>query len=242
MNSTDPLIPVLRPSSDEEDTRIITRQEWPAKNNYPDLSGLGTRSQRAEERTEQAETRTEQANTRTEQANARTEQANARTEQSEARTEQANTRTEQAEMRSKQAEARIEGGMAKTAANNGKKRILAVDDRASNTRLVKLYLERTNHYVVREVNDPNAALAAAEEFQPHLILLDVMMPGLDGGDLAACFQASPTLQTVPIVFLTAAVTKGEVEAGGGQIGGNAFLAKPIVLKEMLVCLQHHLGG
>ncbi len=125
--------------------------------------------------------------------------------------------------------------------NNGKKRILAVDDRASNTRLVKLYLERTNDYFVREVNDPTTALSAAEEFQPHLILLDVMMPGLDGGDLAACFEASPKLKAVPIVFLTAAVTKGEVEEGGGQIGGQSYLAKPIVLPELLACLKQHLG-
>jgi len=124
----------------------------------------------------------------------------------------------------------------------GKKRILAVDDRANNTRLVKLYLERTNDYVVREENDPQAALAAAEQFQPHLILLDVMMPGLDGGDLAACFEASPKLKAVPIVFLTAAVTKGEVAAGRGQIGGHSFLAKPVVLTEMLACIKHHLGG
>ena len=200
----------------------MTRQDWRIKNNCPDQSGLSTRSERAEARTEQAETRTEQANARTEQAEVRTEQANARTKEAEARTEQANTRTEQAETRTTQAEARNAGAMEKAAMRTGKKRILAVDDRASNTRLVKLYLERTNDYVVREENDPKAALAAAEQFQPHLILLDVMMPGLDGGDLAACFQASPKLKAVPIVFLTAAVTKGEVEAGGGEIGGNPF--------------------
>jgi CheY-like chemotaxis protein len=124
----------------------------------------------------------------------------------------------------------------------GRKRILAVDDKASDTRLVKLYLERTSDYAVMEVNDPNSAMAAAEEFQPHLILLDVMMPGLDGGDLAACFRASPKLKAVPIVFLTAAVTKREVDAASGRIGGQAFLAKPIVLSEMLACLKHHLGG
>jgi CheY-like chemotaxis protein len=123
----------------------------------------------------------------------------------------------------------------------GKKRILAVDDQASNTRLVKLYLERTDDYVVREENNPQAALAAAEQFQPHLILLDVMMPGLDGGDLAACFQANPRLKAVPIVFLTAAITKGEVEESGGQVGGHSFLAKPVVLPEMLACIRHHLG-
>jgi CheY-like chemotaxis protein len=123
-----------------------------------------------------------------------------------------------------------------------KKRILAVDDRVSDTRLVKLYLERTNDYVVREVNDVKTALSAAEEFQPHLILLDVMMPGIEGGELAACFQANPKLKAVPIVFLTGAVTKGEVEALGGRSGGFTFLAKPIVLSELVVCLKHHLGG
>jgi CheY-like chemotaxis protein len=151
-------------------------------------------------------------------------------------------RTGRAETPAEQAVAPSAGVMETAAKQTGKKRILAVDDRASNTRLVKLYLERTGNYVVREVNNPNAALSAAEEFQPQLILLDVMMPGLDGGDLAACFQASPKLKAVPIVFLTAAVTKGEVEAGGGRIGGNDFLAKPVVLTEMLNCLKRHLGG
>jgi two-component system OmpR family response regulator len=130
----------------------------------------------------------------------------------------------------------------KTTMKTEKKRILAVDDQASNTRLLKLYLERTNDYVVREENDAKSALSAAEEFQPHLILLDVMMPGMDGGELAACFQANPQLKGVPIVFLTAAVTKGEVKAGGGQVGGYPFLAKPVVLSEVLACLKHHLGG
>ena len=122
------------------------------------------------------------------------------------------------------------------------KRILAVDDEASNTRLVKLYLERTKEYTVREENDAMAALAATEEFQPHLILLDVKMPGMDGWDLAGCFQANPKLKGVPIVFLTAAITKAEVEAGGGRFWGYPFLAKPFVLTEVAACLKRHLGG
>jgi CheY-like chemotaxis protein len=69
-----------------------------------------------------------------------------------------------------------------------------------------------------------------------------MMPGMDGGELAACFQANPKLKAVPIVFLTAAITKREVEAGGGQVGGHPFLAKPVVLSELVACLEHHLGG
>lgn len=129
----------------------------------------------------------------------------------------------------------------KTKMKTGKKRILVVDDRASDSRLVKIYLERTDDYLVREENNAEAALAAAEEFQPHLILLDVMMPGMDGGELAVCFQANPLLKAVPIVFLTAIVTQGEVEASGGRFGGRPYLAKPIVLSEVLACLKQHLG-
>jgi CheY-like chemotaxis protein len=129
-----------------------------------------------------------------------------------------------------------------TPIRTGKKRILVVDDKVSDTRLVKLSLERTNNYVVREENNALAALAAAEEFQPHLILMDLMMPGIGGAELAACFQANPKLKTVPIVYLTATLTKKEVEAGGGLGGRFPFLAKPFLLSEMVDCLNHYLGG
>ena len=124
----------------------------------------------------------------------------------------------------------------------GPKRILVVDDRASDTRLVKLYLERDNDYVVREVNDAKAALSAAEEFEPDLILLDLMMPGMGGTELAGHFGASPKLKAVPIVFLTAAITKEQVDAVDGRIGRFPFLAKPVILSEVAACLKHQLGG
>lgn len=130
----------------------------------------------------------------------------------------------------------------KTTMTTEKKRILVVDDQPRDTRLMKLYLEQTNGYVVREVNDANAALSTADQFQPHLILLDVMMPGMDGGELAVRFQANPKLKGVPIVFLTAAVTKGEVQASGGLRGGFPFLAKPVVLPEVVVCIKQLLGA
>jgi CheY-like chemotaxis protein len=129
-----------------------------------------------------------------------------------------------------------------TAVKTEAKRILVVDDQASNTRLLKLFLERTPNYIVREENNAEAAVAAAEEFQPDLILLDVMMPNMDGGEVAACFRASPALKGVPIVFLTAAVTKEELAFGDGNVGGYPFLAKPVVLTDVVACLKKHLGA
>ncbi len=120
------------------------------------------------------------------------------------------------------------------------KRILVVDDQQSDSGLVRLYLERTNDYEVREVNHSEAAVSAAEEFEPDLILLDVMMPGMDGGELAASFRANPKLNAVPIVFLTAAITKAEVDLGRGLVGGVPYLAKPVVLADVLACIRRHL--
>lgn len=123
-----------------------------------------------------------------------------------------------------------------------KKRILVVDDEASITRLLKLNLEQTNDYVVRGENDATAAVATAEDFLPDLILLDVMMPELDGGELASRFQAHPKFKSVPIVFLTAAATKGEVYMRGGKVGGLPFLAKPVEIAEVIACIKKELGG
>ena len=126
--------------------------------------------------------------------------------------------------------------------NKATKRILVVDDEPSITRLLKLNLEQTGAYEVATENVSKAALAAAEAFRPDMILADVVMPGLDGGALASQLQASPRLKGVPIVFLTAAVTREEVRARLGQIGGLPFLAKPVNLHEVLTCLERHLGA
>jgi CheY-like chemotaxis protein len=124
--------------------------------------------------------------------------------------------------------------------NTQKKRILAVDDDPKITRLLRLNLELTGDYEVREENHAIYALTAAKEFHPDLILLDVLMPGVDGGSLAIQLQQSPELRHIPIVFLTAAVTWEEVHARAGVVGGLPFLAKPVDLPEVIKCLKKHL--
>jgi len=121
-----------------------------------------------------------------------------------------------------------------------KTRIMIVDDEAPFTRLLKINLERTGDYAVQVENNPQAAFRAAAEFRPELILMDVMMPGIDGGTLASTFQANESFRHVPIVFLTAAVKREEVQAHHGIIGGQPFLAKPVDLAELTSCVRQHL--
>ena len=119
------------------------------------------------------------------------------------------------------------------------RRILVVDDEASFTRLLKLNLETTGRYVAKVVNDPRGAIDAALEFHPDLMLIDVMMPGLDGGDVASLFAAHPDLRQIPVLFLTATVRHREVAKHDGEFGGLRFLAKPVDMAELLTCLNSY---
>ncbi len=123
-----------------------------------------------------------------------------------------------------------------------RKRIMVVDDEIHFTRLLKMTLEEGFSYNVLVENDPRRAFDIAIRFHPDLVLMDVMMPGIDGGALAAQFMANAQLRTVPIVFITAAVKREEVHARQGQIGGLSFLAKPVDLEELVRCLHRTLAG
>jgi len=122
------------------------------------------------------------------------------------------------------------------------KRILIVDDEPDMTFLVRLNLQKTGRYDVREENGSTRALAAAREFRPDLILLDVMMPDLDGGDVLALLKEDPNLRHVPVVFLTATVLKEEVNSKGGNIGGYPFISKPFEVETLVSRIDSILAG
>ena len=122
----------------------------------------------------------------------------------------------------------------------GKKRILIIDDEAGLTRLLKLNLEQTGAYEVRTENQGSHALAATREFRPDLILCDVIMPDMEGSDVATQLKADPGLAYIPFVFLTAVVSREEVEAQGGVIGGHPFIAKPVTVEKIVECIEQHL--
>src|SRR5881296_2951345 len=120
-----------------------------------------------------------------------------------------------------------------------KKRIFIVDDESGFTRLLKLTLEKTGNYQVLEENDGTKAWLKAREFKPDLIFLDIVMPKIDGGDVAQQIRSDPALAHVPIVFLTAIVSARETAR---EIGGFPFLAKPVSLDAITACIQEHLGA
>ena len=121
-----------------------------------------------------------------------------------------------------------------------KKRILIVDDEVSFARMVKLNLEKTGAFDVRTENKATYALAAAREFKPDLIILDVIMPNMDGGDVSTQFKRDRQLRDTPIIFLTATVSKREAGEGGLNSGGALFLAKPVSVETLVARINEHL--
>ena len=122
-----------------------------------------------------------------------------------------------------------------------KRRILIVDNDRDSTHLVKILLEKTGWYSVLEENDATRAHLSAQNFRPDLILLDVMMPGTDGGEVAAQIEGDPDLQRTPIIFLTALVTKADASAGL-RIQGHRFLAKPVNIPELITGIEENLSA
>jgi DNA-binding response OmpR family regulator len=116
------------------------------------------------------------------------------------------------------------------------RRILLVDDEPVFTRLLKINLERTGRYIVREERDATKALEAASEFAPDLILLDVVMPKTDGNHVAAELRSTSRFCKTPIIFLTAVISN----YGSSQrreIDGIPALAKPVGLEELVNAIE-----
>jgi len=120
-----------------------------------------------------------------------------------------------------------------------KKKVLIIDDETTFTNIVKLTLEAKGGYEVCVENDPRNAINAARTFWPDIIILDVVMPELDGGEVHTQFQADPVLKNTPIIFLTAIVRKKEVDEHAGMIGGSFYLAKPVSADDLMAAIENH---
>jgi CheY-like chemotaxis protein len=118
-----------------------------------------------------------------------------------------------------------------------KKRILVIDDEKSFTRLVRLTLEETGRYKVIEENKGSQGLSITRKIHPDLILLDIVMPDVDGGEVAAQIKNAPDLKDIPIVFLTAVIKKSEETV----IGGIPYIAKPVTLNKLIMCIEDNLS-
>ncbi|WP_310474935.1 response regulator transcription factor [Sandarakinorhabdus sp.] len=118
--------------------------------------------------------------------------------------------------------------------------ILVVDDAPDSLRFLTDTLEGEG-YGVRIARDGETALASLAAELPDLVLMDAVMPGIDGFETTRRIKADPALAGVPVIFMTG-LTETENVLDGLAAGGVDYVKKPIVLAELLARLKVHLGN
>jgi signal transduction histidine kinase len=118
-------------------------------------------------------------------------------------------------------------------------RILVVDDQDINRRVVATLLTRQGYDVV-SADSGEQGIAQARQCQPDLVLLDMMMPGMDGFELLGHFKQDATLRRLPVVFLTAAHDR-ELLVRAFDSGAVDYVTKPFMPEELLARVSAHVG-
>jgi len=116
--------------------------------------------------------------------------------------------------------------------------VLVIDDTADNLTLVSALLGGT--YTVRLANNGERALAMATSDPPNLILLDIMMPGMDGYEVCRRLKADPRTRDIPVIFLTAKVETVDEEQGFA-LGAVDYITKPISPPIVLARVKTHIA-
>lgn len=116
--------------------------------------------------------------------------------------------------------------------------VLAVDDIPLNLMLVQKMLGRFN-FEMRTASGGQQALDAVEEKKPDLILLDLMMPGIDGFEVLRRLRENPETADIQVVILSA-LNSNEDVVKGFNAGANDFIMKPIIMEKLLTCVVNQL--
>jgi DNA-binding response OmpR family regulator len=119
-------------------------------------------------------------------------------------------------------------------------KILAVDDDPNLRRLIELILRRAQYTVVT-CDSGETGIQLARDEKPDLILMDVVLPGLDGFQAVKQIRLLPECAAIPIVFLSSS-DSAELKVKGLRGGGSDYLTKPVRTGELLACIESHLRG
>jgi len=118
-----------------------------------------------------------------------------------------------------------------------RKKILLIDDEDDFCFFLKGNLENTGEFDVLTTTSGKEGIKFARGEKPDLILLDLNMPEMSGGEVAQILSDRPETKAIPLVFLTALITKDELgNENMANIGGYNYIAKPVATKELLAVI------
>jgi two-component system cell cycle response regulator len=112
-----------------------------------------------------------------------------------------------------------------------KHKLLVVDD--DEAVIDFLHAKLGKHYDIVSTNAPENVLNLARREKPSLILCDIDMPDMDGGDVSKALFADAELRDIPVLFLTGLVSPGDLSKGNGQVGGRPAVSKQAPMAELV---------
>jgi DNA-binding response OmpR family regulator len=110
-------------------------------------------------------------------------------------------------------------------------RILVIDDEPEITQIIEAFLENAGHQITTE-NSSVMGIERAKELRPDLILLDIMMPNMDGYEICDELKKSDTTSDIPVIFLTGKDSRDD-KGRSFQVGGDMFVKKPFSCERLL---------
>lgn len=119
------------------------------------------------------------------------------------------------------------------------KKILIVDDEPDALMMLEMRLSHAGYTVLKAENG-KAAITVARVEHPDLIVLDILLPDMNGEEVAEELKSNPKTRDIPVMFLTCLFTKKEESRDGHKVSGNVFFAKPYNPEELLVEIEKEL--
>jgi CheY-like chemotaxis protein len=116
-------------------------------------------------------------------------------------------------------------------AENTSKKILIIDDEQTTLMYLSSLLERANYEVISTTKGKEV-LGLALNYKPDLIILDIVLPDIDGGEVAAILAKNNSTADIPIIFLTGIMKKDE-ETFAGKTGKRYVIAKPVTREKLI---------
>jgi len=112
-------------------------------------------------------------------------------------------------------------------------KILVIDDEEHFCRALKIGFSMKTAFQVKTTTQGEEGIRLAKLMKPDIILLDIMMPGMAGTEVAEILAEDPVTSSIPIIFVTAIVKEDEVKGSGGLAGKRIFIAKPVNIDELI---------
>jgi CheY-like chemotaxis protein len=123
-----------------------------------------------------------------------------------------------------------------------KPKVLIIDDDPRLAELLQFTLTKAQLYETLLETRPRHAVATVRAFMPDMILLDVEMPGINGGEVAKALAADPALRWIPVLFVTSLLSKSEAGSRPFRRGDQLFLAKLVEPSALIGAVEEMLAG